>query len=175
MEIGKIGKKILSKAIEKLKVRTGLKLWKNTESVLSWFNRLENKQDLKFIGFDIKDYYTSISEDLFKEALEWASSMVEFSDEEIEVIMESKRTLLYDGHHLWKKKGAGDFLIAMGSWDGAESTDIVGLFLLDKLRGLNVDVGLYRDDGLLVSRLTARETEMMKKKLFWYFSFLGSI
>ena len=106
MEIGKIGKKILSKAIEKLKVRTGLKLWKNTQSVLDWFNRLENKNNLRFVGFDIQDYYTSISEDLFKEALEWASSIVEFSDEEIEVIMESKRTLLYDGHHLWKKKGA---------------------------------------------------------------------
>ena len=95
MEIGKIGKKILSKAIEKLKVRTGLKLWKNTESVLSWFNRLENKDSLRFIGFDIQDYYTSISEELFKEALAWAGSMVEFSDKEIEVIMESKRTLLY--------------------------------------------------------------------------------
>ena len=105
MEIGKIGKKILSKAIEKLKVRTGLKLWKNTESVLCWFNRLENKNNLRFIGFDIQDYYTSISEELFKEALAWAGSIVEFSDKEIEVILESKKTLLYDGHHLWKKKG----------------------------------------------------------------------
>ena len=58
----------------------------------------------------------------------------------------------------------------MGSWDGAESTDIVGLFLLDKMRGLNVDVGLYRDDGLLVSRLTARETDVVKKKLGQIFS-----
>ena len=147
-----------------------MKLWKNTESVLSWFNSLENKDNLKFIGFDIQDYYTSISEELFKEALEWADSMVKFSEKEIGVIMESKRTLLYDGHHLWKKKGAGDFLIAMGSWDGAESTDIVGLFLLDKMRGLNVDVGLYRDDGLLVSRLTARETDVVKKKLGQIFS-----
>ena len=36
----------------------------------------------------------------------------------------------------------------MGSYDGAESCDIVGLFLLSQLQDLDIDIGLYRDDDL---------------------------
>ena len=39
----------------------------------------------------------------------------------------------------------------MGSFDSAEVTDLVGLFLLSKLQGLGVTIGLYRDDGLALS------------------------
>ena len=51
----------------------------------------------------------------------------------------------------------------MGSFDGAESTDLVGLFLLNQLKkvkvqGHAINIGLYRDDALLVSRLTTRQT-----------------
>ena len=53
----------------------------------------------------------------------------------------------------------------MGSWDGAEVADLVGLYILSKLTVLNIQVGLYRDDGLAVSGLSARQTELTKKKL----------
>ena len=38
----------------------------------------------------------------------------------------------------------------MGSYDGAEICELVGLFILDKLRAefKNDNIGLYRDDGL---------------------------
>ena len=66
----------------------------------------------------------------------------------------------------------------MGAWDSAESTDIVGLFLLSKIKILKVNkqgvtVGLYRDDGLLVCRMTARNTERFKKKLQELFGHYG--
>ena len=51
------------------------------------------------------------------------------------------------------------------SWDGAEVADLVGLYILSKLTVLNIQVGLYRDDGLAVSGLSARQTELTKKKL----------
>ena len=38
--------------------------------------------------------------------------------------------------------------VTMGSYDGAESTDLVGLFLLHQLKHLPIDIGLYRNDGL---------------------------
>ena len=53
----------------------------------------------------------------------------------------------------------------MGSWDGAETTDLVGLFLLSQLRHLPVTMGLYRDDGLGVSRLKPKENEALKKQI----------
>ena len=55
----------------------------------------------------------------------------------------------------------------MGSFDGAESCDIIGLFMLSelvKLR-LNINVGLYRDDGLCVSNSSPRQIESFKKKI----------
>ena len=58
----------------------------------------------------------------------------------------------------------------MGSWDGAESTDLVGLYLLSKLKDLGVDVGLYRDDGLILSRLTARRNELLKNEIVKIFN-----
>ena len=56
-------------------------------------------------------------------------------------------------------------LLAMGSWDGAEVCDIVGLYLLSQLSLPNIVVGLYRDDGLCATTLTARQADNMKKDI----------
>ena len=77
-------------------------------------------------------------------------------------IFEAKKSLLSDGVNVWKKRGEVDFLIQMGSWDGAESTDLVGLFLLDKMKHLGVSIGLYCDDGLIISYKTNRQNEKLK-------------
>ena len=53
----------------------------------------------------------------------------------------------------------------MGSWDGAEVCEIVGLFLLSRLQHLSINVGLYRDDGLAVTDLRPRLAELEKKKI----------
>ena len=172
-EIGKISKQVLSRVVENVKKKTNFNLWKNTDSVITWFENLQNKQNLTFIAFDICDYYGSITEELFVEALTWAKRISNISDDEWEVIMEAKRSLLFDGKELWKKRGEKVFHIAMGSWDGAESTDIVGLFLLNKLVELKIELGLYRDDGLAALRCTARQGEKIKQKLIQIFSNYG--
>ena len=50
-------------------------------------------------------------------------------------------------------------------WDGAETCDIVGLFLLSQLKHLPVSLGLYRDDGLGVSDLAPKENEAIKRQI----------
>ena len=52
----------------------------------------------------------------------------------------------------------------MGSFDGAETCDLVGLFLLSQLKHVNIDVGLYRDDGLAACTLPPKQAEATKKK-----------
>ena len=59
----------------------------------------------------------------------------------------SKQSFLYTGEIPWVKKGNENFDVGMGAWDGAETTDLVGLFLLSKMQNLDADLGLYRDDG----------------------------
>ena len=50
----------------------------------------------------------------------------------------------------------------MGSFDGAETGKLVGLFLLSHL---DVNVGLYRDDGLVTCTKTPKQVEAIKKEM----------
>ena len=51
----------------------------------------------------------------------------------------------------------------MGSYDGAETCELVGSFLLSQLQHLDVNIGRYRDDGLAISNAAPRDTEKIKK------------
>ena len=53
----------------------------------------------------------------------------------------------------------------MGSFDGAEVCKKVGLYLLSQLKHLDMNVGLYRDDGLAVTKISPQNTEIMRKKI----------
>ena len=53
----------------------------------------------------------------------------------------------------------------MGSYDGAETYELVGSFLLSQLQDLNANIGLYRDDGLAITNATPRETENIRKEI----------
>ena len=60
------------------------------------------------------------------------------------------------------------FDVTMGSYDGAEVCELVGLFMLDKLSKIYKKnlVGLYRDDGLAVLRnCTARTAGRIRKSV----------
>ena len=53
----------------------------------------------------------------------------------------------------------------MDSYDGAELCELVKLYLLSQLQNLNINLGLYRDDGLVVTNQTPREAGMAKRRL----------
>ena len=56
------------------------------------------------------------------------------------------------------------FDITMGGYLGAEKCDLVGLYLLSIIKHFILEVGVFCDDGLAISRLTKRENKNMKKK-----------
>ena len=62
-------------------------------------------------------------------------------------------------------KKSSDFDVAMGSFDGAEVCELVGLYLLSQLQHLAMNVGLYRDDGLAITNKPPRAVENMKKEM----------
>ena len=164
-ELGKISKQKLAKIVEKVKAVTKVNQWRNTDSVLAWFKELPNKNRLNFISFDIVSFYPSISEDLLKRAISWASTLTTITDEDKGIIFACKESVLYNGSTPWVKREGEEFDITMGSYDGAETTDLVGLFLLHQLKHLPVNLGLYRDDGLAVSALTNRLTEKLWQQI----------
>ena len=63
----------------------------------------------------------------------------------------------------------------MGSFDGAECCELVGLFILNKLCDIikQTDVGLYRDDGLAVLAGSGPQVEQVRKKVFKLFKDVG--
>ena len=59
----------------------------------------------------------------------------------------------------------------MGSYDGAETCELVGCYLLSKLQQISgIEIGLYRDDGLAVLNQTPREIERTKKEICQIFA-----
>ena len=81
--------------------------------------------------------------------------------------MHSRKTLLFSNNEPWVKRGNSPmFNVAMGSYDGAEVCELVGLYILHKLTSAypNGNIGLYRDDGLAVFKnMSARSLDKMRK------------
>ena len=168
-EIGHVSKTILESIVSKVSAATGYNQWRNTASVIDWFKKIPCKRQHRFIKFDICDFYPSITESLLDKALDFAKSMVDISDTEIDIIKHARKSLLFSEGDTWMKKdGDGLFDVTMGSFDGAEVCELVGLYLLSKLTPLlgNESVGLYRDDGLAAVRCrSGRRLDTLRKNI----------
>ncbi len=165
-ELGKVSKVVLERLNNSIKNKSKLKLWRNTSEVIQWFKSIENKKQHAFLGFDVVEFYPSITENLLREGLEWAKTFEDISEDEFNTILQVKHSLLYHANKAWVKKG-DQFDVTMGSYDGAETCELIGLFLLSKIESMNIglNAGLYRDDGLIVSDQTPRGIEQIKQKL----------
>ena len=62
----KLFKKINSSLINQLKVHQ----WKNTQNIIEWFMKIEEKSKYKLIMFDTKDFSPSIKETILIKASE---------------------------------------------------------------------------------------------------------
>ena len=171
-EIGVISKKILQRINSNIVTATQLNQWKNTGSIIEWFKKIPNKPQYSFVTFGIVDFYPSISEDLLTEALEFGSQYDHITDEEKSIIIKAKNSLLFNGNTTWCKKTSNSlFDVTMGSFDGAETCELVGSYILSKLTPkLGHNIGLYRDDGLAAFDKTPREIENIKKYICTTFS-----
>ena len=130
-----------------------------------------------FIQLDIVNYYPSVTGELFDKAIKFAAENIdhEITQTDIDIIKNARKSILeFDGCR-WTKKNE-DFDITMGAYDGAQITDLVGLYILNKLKTEipEIDFGLYRDDGLGIhKRIPTTKLEAIKKKLFKMFKDIG--
>ena len=58
----------------------------------------------------------------------------------------------------------------MCSYDGAETCELVGNFLLSQLQHLDINMGLCRDDRLAITNTTPRQTENIKMEICQIFN-----
>ena len=158
-EMGHISKTLLERIVSKVAEQSGLNQWRNTSVVIDWFKQIPHKSHTRLMKFDICDFYPSITEELLLKSIDFARQFVEISDNDLNIIMHSRKCLLFSSQEQWVKKDGNElFDVTMGSFDGAEVCELVGLYLLSKIAdviGSNGSVGLYRDDGLAAIRCTS--------------------
>ena len=102
--------------------------------------------------FDIDSFYPSITESLLSKTISFAKNYTTINDKDIDIIMHRRKSLLSDNETAWSKKNHSSLFDV--SFDGAEVCELIELFLLNNLSekyGKN-NVGLYRDDGLVLLR-----------------------
>ena len=81
-----------------------LNLWRNTETVICWFKGIRNKNLYKFVIFDIKEFYPSITENLLNKALTFGKAHTVVSDDKKTIIHHVGNYLLYELSRLYEKK-----------------------------------------------------------------------
>ena len=145
--------------------------------MIEWFIDIENKESSSFIVFDIESFYPSISEDLFKNATQYAKKPIDHFDYNLLLKSQARTMLLFHKNAPWvKKENNGDFDVPMACFDGAEVLELVGTYILNQLKDIfeQHSVGVYRDDDLAVVKgLSGSEIERIKKGIVKVFKDCG--
>ena len=126
--------------------------------------------------FDIESFYTSIIDRLFTNAIQFAKQITEISDYDMSLINQSRKTFFNEKIPCVKKDGTEDFDVPMGCFNRVEVYELVGTFILNKLKNvfLNNTFGLYRDDGLAVIKgFSGPEIERLKRNVIKTFKDYG--
>ena len=133
---------------------------------------IRHKKESRFVQLDIVDFYPSISEELLIKSLEYAQTITAIDAATLEIIMHSRKSLLFSEGCPWIKKDGSLFDVTIGSYDEAEVCELVGLFLLHQMKNTfpSIDFGLYRDDGLgNYKRMPGPQAEKMRKNIIKLF------
>ena len=91
-DIGKFSKVIIDKINTKLLEVCKVNQQKNTQSVIDWYINIRSKRDSNFVVFDTENFYSSISLELFKNTIKFASKKYTISENDLSIIMQSRQT-----------------------------------------------------------------------------------
>ena len=119
---------------------------------------------------------------MLDKAFEFAGQALnsKISKKTIQIVKHSRSTFLYTesgncNRTPWVKQ-TGLFDVTQGAPDGAEVCELVGLMILNSMKNHfpELNIGLYRDDGLAVhEKLSGPKLDSIRKKLHAVFKDLG--
>ena len=173
--IGIISKNILDEINNDLKEKLQLKQLKNTDEAIHWFKNIKNKKDSLLLICDIVDFYPSINEDLFLKTIQFAEKHTTITELQKSILINARQSLLHFDDAIWTKH-SGAFDVTMGAFDGAQVSDLVGLYILSIIKDElpQLDFALYRDDGIAQhKKLKPQAIDKIRKKLHKIFNDLG--
>ena len=166
IEIGSISEVILDKINSNLIGQLKVNQWKDTQNVIEWLIKTEEKTNHKFIVFNIKDFYPSIKETLLIKAINFAEERVNITNEDKVIIKLRRSSLLYDNNEPWLKKDSGSFDVTISAYHGVEVCKLAGTFFLYKLslKYNKNNIRLYCDEGLAIFKNISGSKKL--KKIF---------
>ena len=71
---------------------------------IEWFKGIDNKKDSIFVKFDVREFYPSISESIFKKSILFAKEHHHIADEDVRIIDYCRKSLLFYENEPWKNK-----------------------------------------------------------------------
>ena len=105
----------------------------------------------------------------------FAKMNITISINDIQIIKQSRNSLLFHNTEVWKKKSESCFDVTIRNHDGEEVCELIGIFILSHLiKLIDQNVGLYRDDGLMVVKnLNDQQTDKLRKRIIQVFKNFG--
>ena len=166
-KIGKKSKILLENINKNLLPQLIYNQSKNTNKVIHWFSNINVKQKCKFIQLDIKEFYPFISEETLNKAINFAENFTSISHENIPVIKDCRKSILFDDNESWKKKEHSSlFDVTIGSYDGVELSEQIGIYIYLVLLESTLEkdqMGLQRDDVIsFVISIANKRTNIRK-------------
>ena len=76
---------------------------------LKWYKKISYKTQCSMIQFDIESFHSSVTLGLKNKAIEFAKTIVDIPNEELSVIMQSRKTLFFSKKVSWVKKEGQKF------------------------------------------------------------------
>ena len=112
--------------------------------IIKWFKDINNKDNSKFIQMNIMELLLSIAEETFDDAIAFAKTNINISNDYVQIIKHSRKFLLFQNTETWKRKPESCFDVTMGSHDSAEVCDLQGYLRLSHSTKhiIQSDVGL---------------------------------
>ena len=98
------------------------------------------------------------TEKLLTDAIKWAENFTKIEEKTKNIILHVRKTFLYYKGRAWVKRSEPEWDVPMGSFDSAEIADLVSLFLLSLIDHLPIKAGIFKDDGICLSDLSADAT-----------------
>ena len=72
-EVGKVAMQIVDKMVKVIRAKEKIiNQAFSTGNVIEWFKNIRDKKNLKFINWDIENFYASITPELVHQSLDWA-------------------------------------------------------------------------------------------------------
>ena len=127
-EIGIVSKHYIEEINKNIRRSINANQWRSTQEVISWFKGIRNNENSSFTNFDIVDFYPSISKDLLRNAMNFASTIKSIDKKVIGTITHSRKSLLFSNNDIWVEKDNLNLDVTMVSFSGGEVCELVGLY-----------------------------------------------